>query len=77
MAAKRVRRVELRLGADDPVTRGLEREAAGRGVSLAEHIADLLKARALGPSWGAPIASPPSEADPPGDAAAALADEWM
>lgn len=76
MAAKRVRRVELRLGADDPVTLALEREALSRGVSLAEHIADLLKARALGPSWGMP-APPPAMSEPVGGAAAALAEEWM
>lgn len=77
MTVRRTRRVELRLGADDPITLTLEREAAARGVSLAEHIIDLLKARALGPSWGPLPPQPPMEDEPAIDAAAALADEWM
>ena len=72
---KQVRRVELRLVASDPATQALVCEADRRGVSLAEHIADLLKARFLGPSWGAPEA--PSAVVEPTDSAAAIADAWM
>jgi hypothetical protein len=72
--AKAVQRVELRLNTADPVTQQLQREASDRGVSLAEHIADLLKARYLGTSWVVPALEPHAE---PVGSAAALADAWM
>jgi hypothetical protein len=44
---KKVLRVELRLNAEHPMTVALEREAESRGVSVQEHISDLLMTRFL------------------------------
>jgi hypothetical protein len=42
-----VRRIELRLRADDPVLEEVAREAERRGVELQQHIYDLLRGRYL------------------------------
>src|SRR3954454_17280918 len=45
--AKAMRRIELRLAADDPMLRELAQEAQLRGVELTHHIHDLLRSRYL------------------------------
>src|SRR3954469_15297081 len=45
--AKAMRRIELRLAADDPMLRELALEAQLRGVELTHHIHDLLRSRYL------------------------------
>jgi hypothetical protein len=45
--AAHIRRIELRLTADDPMRRELEQEAQLRGVELTHHIYDLLRSRYL------------------------------
>ncbi len=42
-----IRRIELRLAADDPMILELVQEARLRGVELAQHIHDLLRSRYL------------------------------
>ena len=42
-----IRRIELRLTADDPMLRELAQEAQLRGVELTHHIHDLLRSRYL------------------------------
>src|SRR5215213_2514758 len=42
-----MRRIELRLAADDPMLHELAQEAQLRGVELAQHIHDLLRCRYL------------------------------
>jgi hypothetical protein len=42
-----IRRIELRLTADDPMLRELAQEAQMRGVELTQHIHDLLRSRYL------------------------------
>src|SRR3954469_21048901 len=42
-----VRRIELRLGAEDPMLRELAQEAQLHGVELTQHIHDLLRSRYL------------------------------
>jgi hypothetical protein len=42
-----MRRIELRLAADDPMLRELAQEAQLRGVELTHHIHDLLRSRYL------------------------------
>jgi hypothetical protein len=42
-----IRRIELRLPADDPMLRELAQEAQLRGVELTHHIHDLLRSRYL------------------------------
>src|SRR3954471_18525518 len=42
-----MRRIELRLAADDPMLRELMQEAQLRGVELTHHIHDLLRSRYL------------------------------
>jgi hypothetical protein len=71
--AKNTRRVELRLNADDPMTKALETEAAARHVTLQEHITDILKARFL----NQPIQQQAPEQQTEQSSAAALADEFM
>jgi hypothetical protein len=68
---KNVRRIELRLNADDPMVQALERESQERHTTLQQHITDILTARYL----NAPPRIP--EAPTSGSGAAALADEWM
>jgi hypothetical protein len=45
--AVQVRRIELRLAADDPLLQELAQEAELRGVELTHHIHDLLRSRYL------------------------------
>jgi hypothetical protein len=45
--AVQVRRIELRLAADDPLLEELAQEAELRGVDLTHHIHDLLRSRYL------------------------------
>jgi hypothetical protein len=45
--AASIRRIELRLAADDPMLRELAQEAQLRGVELTHHIHDLLRSRYL------------------------------
>lgn len=65
-------RVELRLNANDPVTRAVVKEATERDISVQQHITDLLIARYL--NRHVPVVEPPA---PPADVAAAIAEEWM
>lgn len=67
-------RVELRLNADDPIMQGLAKEAEARGLTLQQHITDLLIARGL--QWRDPPQQPEQD-PPPQDSASKLADEWM
>ena len=68
---KNTHRVELRLNADDPATKALIQEAQRRHVTLQQHIADILIARALAQP------GPTLEPQPTTDALSALVDEWM
>lgn len=73
--SKNTLRVELRLNADDEVTKALLAEAERRHVTLQQHIQDILTARHLGTI--APQL--PAEPEPPAaaDSAAASAEQWM
>lgn len=70
---KRTVRVELRLNGDDAAVQALVKEAETRGVTLQQHIQDILVARFL----GAPIQQQEPEHQQAKDSADALADEWM
>ena len=69
---KQTLRVELRLNASDPATKALLLEAAGRDITLQQHITDLLIARYL--NRHVPVVEPPALS---ADIAAAIAEEWM
>jgi len=68
---KNTHRIELRLNADDPATKALIEEAERRHITLQQHITDILIARYLNRE------TPKPEPPPTGDAASALANEWM
>lgn len=68
---KNTHRVELRLNADDPMVKALEREAAARHVTLQQYITDILIARYM----SVPIPQEPLAELP--DMASALSNEWM
>ena len=70
---KRTVRVELRLNGDDAAVQALIAEAAERGVSLQQHITDILIARFIG---GSPQQQEPVRQETK-DSASALASEWM
>lgn len=70
---KRTVRVELRLNGDDKAVQELVKEAAERGVSLQQHIQDILIARFL----GVPMQRQEPEQQQTRDGAKALADEWL
>lgn len=70
---KRTVRVELRLNSDDRAVQALVKEAAERGVSLQQHITDILIARFL----GVPIQQQAPEQQTDHDSARALADEFL
>lgn len=73
--SKNVRRVELRLNADDPMTAALEKEAAARHTTLQQHIIDILTARYL--YRGVSPAPPEEPTTGSEDSSKALSDEWM
>jgi hypothetical protein len=83
-----MRRIELRLAADDPMLHELAQEAQLRGVELTHHIHDLLRSRYLlrhGQSFQdllwvpgsstteSPASTPASDPEPPADSSAAAA----
>ena len=90
--AASIRRIELRLAADDPMLRELAQEAQLRGVELTHHIHDLLRSRYLlrhGQSFqdllwvpgsattDAPARTPPPDPEPAADpSATAAAAAW-
>ena len=87
-----IRRIELRLSADDPMLHELVQEAQLRGVELTHHIHDLLRSRHLqrhGQSFldllwvpgsaatESPLHRPPAAAEPAADpSATAAAGAW-
>ena|SRR5215213_2491603 len=87
-----MRRIELRLAADDPMLRELAQEAQLRGVELTHHIHDLLRSRYLlrhgqllqdllwvpgGPTTESPTHIPAPDAEPASDpSATAAAAAW-
>lgn len=71
--SKNTLRVELRLDADDEVTKALVREAKRRGIALQKHIQDILTARYL----NQPTQQQEPEQQETRDSATALADEFM
>ena len=87
-----IRRIELRLAADDPMLHELAQEAQLRGVELTHHIHDLLRSRYLlrhgqsfqdllwvpsGPTTDTPAPTPAPDPEPAADpSAAAAAAAW-
>jgi hypothetical protein len=87
-----MRRIELRLAADDPMLRELAQEAQLRGVELTHHIHDLLRSRYLlrhgqsfqdllwvpgSPTTDAPAPTPAPDPEPASDpSATAAAAAW-
>lgn len=71
--SKNTLRVELRLDADDEVTKALVREAKRRGVAIQKHIQDILTARHL----SQPVQQQEPEQQQAQDSATALSEEWM
>src|SRR5215207_4837443 len=87
-----IRRIELRLAADDPMLRELAQEAQLRGVELTHHIHDLLRSRYLlrhgqsfqdllwvpgGPTTESPAPTPPPDPEPAAEpSATAAAAAW-
>ena len=83
-----IRRIELRLAADDPMLHELTQEAQLRGVELTHHIHDLLRSRYLlrhgqsfqdllwvpgGSTTDAPARTPAPDPEPPADSSATAA----
>lgn len=70
--SKNTLRVELRLNLDDKVIAGFVKQAEARGVSVQEHIMDLIKARML----DAPQRQEREQQEAQ-DSAAASVEQWM
>ena len=88
-----IRRIELRLSADDAMLHELSAEAQLRGVELTQHIHDLLRSRYLlrhgqsfqellwvpgGATTESPARTPAPDPEPPADSSAtAAAAAWV
>lgn len=72
--SKETIRVELRLDANDALTKKLLDEAQERGVSLQKHIADILTVWLMGKR---DLPTLPKDEFSASDSASKLADEWM
>lgn len=70
---KKVLRVELRLDLKDAAMQALVKEAGDRGVTVRQHVQDILIARFL----NEPIQRQEPEQQRSQDSASALADEYM
>lgn len=72
--SKNTLRVELRLNADDEAVKAIVREAAARGVTLQQHITDILITRFFNQPTPQQQAEQQQETN---DSASASADVWM